>query len=63
MLKPEFPALDAGRPAIARWSEAMDSNPALHAASEGRRLLSWTAVTSSFLRIFANASDAKLRPK
>ena len=28
VLKPEFPALDAGRPGIARWSEAMDREPA-----------------------------------
>ena len=55
VLKPEFPALDAGRPAIARWSEAMDLEPAYTRRVKGDAY-SWTAVTSSFLRIFANAS-------
>ena len=62
VLKPEFPALDAGRPAIARWSEAMDSEPAYTRRVKGDRY-SWTAVTSSFLRIFANASDAETQAK
>ena len=62
VLKPEFPALDAGRPAIARWSEAMDAEPAYTRRVKGDRY-SWTAVTSSFLRIFANASDAETQAK
>merc|ERR1719163_2301081 len=62
VLKPEFPALDAGRPAIARWSEAMDAEPAYTRRVKGDAY-SWTAVTSSFLRIFANASDAETQAK
>ena len=62
VLKPEFPALDAGRPAIARWSEAMDKEPAYTRRVKGDAY-SWTAVTSSFLRIFANASDAETQAK
>ena len=62
VLKPEFPALDAGRPAITRWSEAMDAEPAYTRRVKGDAY-SWTAVTSSFLRIFANASDAETQAK
>jgi len=62
VLKPEFPALDAGRPAITRWSEAMDLEPAYTRRVKGDAY-SWTAVTSSFLRIFANASDAETQAK
>ena len=62
VLKPEFPALDAGRPAIARWTEAMDLEPAYTRRVKGDAY-SWTAVTSSFLRIFANASDAETQAK
>ena len=61
VLKPEFPALDAGRPAIARWAEAMDAEPAYTRRVKGDAY-SWTAVTSSFLRIFAaNASGTEAK--
>merc|ERR1719247_3475533 len=61
VLKPEFPALDAGRPAIARWTEAMDLEPAYTRRVKGDAY-SWTAVTSSFLRIFAaNASSTEAK--
>lgn len=62
VLKPEFPALDAGRPAIQRWNRAVDAEPAYTRRVKGDDY-SWTAVTSSFLRIFSNASDAETQAK
>ncbi|KAH8094080.1 glutathione transferase [Aureococcus anophagefferens] len=57
VLKPDFPPLDAGRPGLEAWFAAMDAEPAY-----GRRVkgdaYSWTAVTSSFLRIFRKDDPA-----
>ncbi len=57
VLKPDFPPLDAGRPGLKAWFAAMDAEPAY-----GRRVkgdaYSWTAVTSSFLRIFRGDDPA-----
>jgi glutathione S-transferase len=63
VIKPEFPALDAGRPAMQRWYKAMDAEPAYTRRVKGD-VYSWTAATASFLRIFSsNASDAETQAK
>jgi len=61
ILRPDFPALDAGRPGLAAWFAAMDAEPAYTRRVKGDPY-SWTAVTSSFLRFFAS-DDAETKAK
>ena len=61
VLRPDFPALDAGRPGLAAWFRAMDGEPAYARRVKGDAY-SWTAVTSSFLRFFA-ANDTETEGK
>jgi hypothetical protein len=43
-------------PAMAKWFDALEATPSFSRRVAGDEY-SWTAVTSAFLRIFANTSD------
>ena len=62
VLKPDFPEMTAGRPALATWFDAVARDPA-YATRVAGDAYSWTAVTSSFLRIFAKEEDEETAAK